>query len=142
MSIVVEVPEQQQEVHGRSLFQRLLIGLCAIVVVLGVINLIVVGLRSLDKPGTPLPRQLLYASSFDSFNEEWSQFDGQMSSKIVDGQLVIAINASRDGAYSVLDHDFSDFDVQAAVKRLATDDEYNEIGLLFRYRDPDNFYIF
>jgi len=113
-----------------------------VIVLLGLTNLAILGIRSLDRPSRPNPGQLLYASTFDAYNEEWSQFEGQMSSEITDGSLVITIGAAGDGAYSVLNHDFSDFDVRVDARRLAANDEYDEIGLLFRYLDVKNYYMF
>ncbi len=130
------------EPQRRSLFVRFAILLLIVIVLLGLANLAIFGIRLLDRPGRPSAGQLLYASTFDAYNEEWTQFEGQMASQMVDGSLVISINAPQDGAFSVLNHDFSDFDVRADAKRLAASDEYNEIGLLFRYLDPKNYYIF
>ncbi len=130
------------EPRSRSGFMRLVIILLIVIVLLGLVNLAIFGLRALDRPGRPSPGQLLYATTFDAYNEEWSQFEGQMSSQIADGSLVINIGASGDGAYSVLNHDFSDFDVRVDAKRLAAQDEYDEIGVLFRYLDVKNYYMF
>ncbi len=126
----------------RSLFARVFIALLVVIALLGLVNLAVYGLKSLDRPPKPATGQLLYASTFDAYNDEWSQFQGQMSSQITDGSLKITINASRDGAFSVLNHDFSDFDMRISATRLAAPDDYNELGVLFRYRDKDNYYIF
>jgi hypothetical protein len=56
--------------------------------------------------------------------------------------LRIHINAPNDGAYSVLNYNFADFDVRVNAKRTASVDPYDEIGILFRYHNPDNYYIF
>jgi hypothetical protein len=136
------VTELSIEPQRRSPFLRLAILLLIVIVLLGLTNLLIIGVRMLDRPGRPSSGQLLYATTFDAYNEEWAQFEGQMSSQIAKGSLVIAIGASRDGAYSWLNHDFSDFDVRVDAKRLAATDEYDEIGLLFRYLDPKNYYMF
>ena len=125
-----------------STFARVFLFLLVIVALLGLVNLALYGLKTLDRPVKAVTGQLLYATTFDSYNDEWSQFQGQMSSQIADGTLKIAINASRDGAFSVLNHDFSNFDVRVNATRLAATDEYNELGVLFRYHDPDNYYMF
>jgi hypothetical protein len=129
------------EPQPRSFFVRLAVFLFIIIVLLGLTNLAILGVKALDRPARPSPGELLYATTFDAYNDEWSQFEGQMQSQIADGSLMISINATRDGAFSVLNHDFSDFDVRADAKRLAANDDYNEIGLLFRYLDPANYYI-
>jgi hypothetical protein len=136
------VTELSIEPQRRSLFLRFSILLLIVIALLGLTNLAIIGIRALDRPGRPNPGQLLYASTFDAYNEEWSQFEGQMSSEIADGSLVIMIGAAGDGAYSVLNHDFSDFDVHVDVRRITANDEYDEIGLLFRYIDVKNYYMF
>jgi hypothetical protein len=133
---------KQLPVRPRSLFWRTFTLILIIVSLFSVVNVVILGIETLDRPGRPAPGELLYASTFDAYNQEWSQFPGQMSSQIVDGSLVIKVDAAQNGAYSVLDHDFSDFDVRIDAKRVAANDPYNEIGLLFRYRDRDNYYMF
>jgi hypothetical protein len=126
----------------RSFFWRTLTLILIIVCVFSAANVVILGIEMLDRPGRPAPGELLYASTFDAYNQEWSQFQGQMSSQIVDGSLVIKVDAVQDGTYSVLNHDFSDFDARVDARRISAEDPYNEIGLLFRYHDRDNYYMF
>jgi hypothetical protein len=126
----------------QSLFTRLLILLIIVIVLLGATNLAMIGVRALDRPAQPQSGQLLYASTFDTYNQEWTQFESQMTAKIADGTLQIAINKSRDGAFSILDHEFADFDLRVNAVRVAVTDEYHEFGVLFRYVDTKNYYIF
>ncbi|MCC7447151.1 MAG: hypothetical protein IT324_07030 [Anaerolineae bacterium] len=125
-----------------SLFRRLILLLLIVIVLLGLSNLAILGIRTLDRPARPAAGELLYATTFDAYNEEWSREIGQMSAQVTDGNLVVSIDARNDGTYSVLNHDFTDFDARIDAKRITANDEYNELGLLFRYRDRDNYYMF
>ena len=133
---------EQTPARQRSFFWRTLTLILIIVSLFSVANVVILGIETLDRPERPVPGELLYASTFDAFNQEWSQFEGQMSSQIVDGSLVIKVDAAQDGTYSVLNHDFSDFDVRVDARRISAEDPYNEIGLMFRYHDRDNYYMF
>jgi hypothetical protein len=126
----------------RSLITWLLMLLIVVVVLLGLVNVGLAGVKAIEQPVSGTTGSLLYATTFDNYANEWSQFDGQMSSKISDGMLHIAINAANDGAYSVLNYNFADFDIRLNAKRVNSGDPYDEIGLLFRYSDPANYYIF
>lgn len=124
------------------LWPRLRLILLALILLLGIANLAIIGLRSLDRPGKPEPGALLYATTFDGNNDDWSMAEGQNSAQIVDGRLVLTVSELKDGVFSTLDYQYSDFDVRVNATRLTFDDEYNEVGLLFRVQSPDNYYIF
>ncbi len=126
----------------RALYWRLIALLLIVIVVLGIANLAILGLRTLDRPGQPAPKALLYASTFDAYNEEWDQFIGQMSAQIANHSLVIKVDTAHDGIYSALNHDFGDFDVRVNARRLVSEDPNASIGLLFRYQDRNDFYMF
>ncbi len=125
----------------RSLFLWLVIILVVLIGALIVANLALRGLVQLDHPEQNASRTLLYASSFDSADQEWSQYQGQTSAQIKDGNLHISIDAANKGVFSVLSYDFGDFDARINVTRVQAADPYNEVGLLFRYRDPQNYYV-
>lgn len=125
-----------------SIWPRLRLLLLVLVLIVGVVNLVIIGLRSLDRPGKPEPGQLLYATTFDANNDDWSLEEGQNASQIVDGKLVLSVSNMKDGLFSILDHQYSDFDVRVNVTRLSFLDEYNEVGLLFRVQSPENYYMF
>lgn len=126
----------------RSLFSWLLILLIVAVVILAVANVGIAGVKAIEQPVSGSTGAILYATTFDNYADEWSQFDGQMSSKIGDGVLRIAINAANDGAFSLLNYNFADFDVRINGTRLSEAEQYDEMGLLFRFHDADNYYIF
>ncbi len=114
----------------------------------------------------PVPRpaagELLYASTFDAFNAEWDIFPGRDSAQVValdtldedvraqagawlEGaalQVQYGSGASEEVIWSVLDRKFSDFDLRVTAQLLAGPEDQNQFGVIFRYRDPDNFYIF
>src|SRR5262249_12482647 len=121
---------------------RLRLLLLIAVLALGGVNLAIIGLQSLDRPGNPEHGALLYATTFDANNEDWSQSDGQNSAEIVDGKLVLSVSNLKEGLFSILDHQYSDFDVRVNATRLSFLDEYNEIGLLVRIQSPENYYMF
>jgi len=110
----------------------------------------------------PAPDELLYASTFDAFNDEWDIFPGRDSAQIValgeldpelaaqavgwlDGavlQVKYGSGASEEVIWSALNRKFSDFDLRVTAQLAEGPDDQNQFGVIFRYRDPDNFYIF
>jgi hypothetical protein len=108
----------------------------------------------------PEPSQLLYATSFDAFNDEWDVYPGRDSAQIVPaGDLVsassavtplsgtvLAINygsgSSDQVVWSTLDRKFSDFDLRVTTQLIAGPVDQNQYGVIFRYRDTQNFYVF
>lgn len=125
-----------------SLFRRLLMLLLIVIVLLGLSNLAILGIKTLDRPPRPAAGELLYATTFDAYNEEWSRATGQMSAQIADGSLIISIDSVNDGLFSVLDRDFTDVDVRVDAKRIMANYPYNELGLLFRFIDLKHYYLF
>lgn len=101
----------------------------------------------------PLPGELLYATTFDAFNEEWDLYTGRDAVQVravpdVDGQpnpaLVVEYGsgAPDEVVWSVLDRKFSDFDLRVTAHLLEGPLDQNQFGVVFRYRDENNFYIF
>jgi len=126
----------------RPILRIIFIFLGAVIVLLGVVILIArLGKSALDYPGKPASGELLYASNFDSYNDEWEQFPGQDNATVADGMLKISVN-STSGVFSRLDHAFSNFDLHVNAIRLAAQDTDNELGVLFRVQDISNYYIF
>jgi hypothetical protein len=152
MSSIENHPDQQFEPpvvpaalpvrRSISLFAWIIIILIVLAAILGIANLGVSGLKAVDQPITGPSGSILYATTFDKNPEEWSRFDGQLSARIDNSALKISVSAVNDGAFSVLNYDFGDFDARMSATRLTADDQYNEIGLLFRYKNPSNYYIF
>ncbi|MBN1967708.1 MAG: hypothetical protein JW910_23835 [Anaerolineae bacterium] len=93
----------------------------------------------------PRPGQLLYVTTFDAFNEDWEQFEGRLAAQVVgEGQnpaLQLTIDNVQDGAFTVAEPVFSDFDLVVEVTQVAGPDN-NGFGVLFRYQDTRNYYVF
>lgn len=84
---------------------------------------------------------LLYAATFDAFNEDWAQYVGRLSSEVVDGALRLSVGETPAGPYSVTSPYFEDFDVRVQA-RAVEGPENNGFGIVFREQDPNNFYYF
>ncbi len=95
----------------------------------------------------PDPGELLFATTFDSFNDEWDIQVGRDSQQITDGengqQLVITYGTLYSGeiVWSTLDRKYNDFDLQVTARRISGPLD-NQYGVIFRYRDEKNFYLF
>jgi hypothetical protein len=113
-----------------------------IIVLLGVFNLIVLLIQALDKPGTPFPGQLLYVTTFDTYNQQWSMSQGQMRTEITNGALHVISDSVNDGLYSALDRVLNDFDLRVDAQWLKAQSDDTQIGVIFRYQDRKNYYVF
>src|SRR5436190_9609457 len=92
-----------------SPFTWVLLVLALLILLLAAGNAVLLAMAALNDPTIKQPSGgLLYATTFDGFPQEWSQFEGQMSARIADGALHINIDAEHDGAYSMLNYDFAD----------------------------------
>ncbi|MBI5959048.1 MAG: hypothetical protein HY866_09955, partial [Chloroflexi bacterium] len=104
----------------------------------------------------PDPGDLLYATSFDDFNDEWDIFPGRDATRIVSGaddqpaapltggQLEILYGSPATNAiiWSTLDRKFNDIDLRVTARLVDGPVDQNQFGVIFRYRDEANFYIF
>lgn len=107
----------------------------------------------------PQPGELLYATSFDAFNDEWDLYPGRDSVQVEvpdggeadvgsglasDMALVIRYGSgvSEQVVWSVLDRKFSDFDLRVTARLLDGPVDQNQYCAAFRYRDERNLYIF
>jgi len=52
------------------------------------------------------------------------------------------MDTASDGIYSPLNYPLADFDVRVVGQHLTGDDPYSEYGVLFRYQDSKNYYMF
>jgi hypothetical protein len=80
------------------------------------------------------PGELLYASAFSGFQDEWELYEGQQSAKIVDEQLELTVSAAQTATWSAARHRFRDFDlsVSATASRGPID---NAFGVVFQVQD-------
>jgi hypothetical protein len=84
---------------------------------------------------------LLFASAFDGFNDDWQQYNGRLSAAIGDGTLQIDNGETGVYAFSIAKPYVANFDLSAEAR--AIDGPLNNgYGVIFRYRDPQNFYMF
>lgn len=108
------------------------------------------------------PGELLYATTFDDFNDEWDLFPGRDSAQVLDmgalasdsplephpalaGQVLVVkygAGASDTVIWSTLDRKFGDFDLRVTARLLEGPIDQNQFGVIFRYRDAQNFYVF
>ena len=101
-------------------------------------------------PAVPVPRagELLYVTTFDAFNEDWQQYEGRLSAQVTtDGQnaaMQITVDDVREGAFTLLDRMFSDFDLIVEARQTAGPEDLNApgFGVIFRHQNNDNFYSF
>ena len=111
----------------------------------------------------PQPGKLLYATSFegDADAAEWDLYEGRDSAQIravelqptpdgapdrleVRGQaLVITYDSpiTNEVVFSALDRKFTDMDLRVTARQLSGPDD-NQFGVVFRYRDHNNYYAF
>ncbi len=91
------------------------------------------------------PGQLLYVSTFDAFNEDWQLYAGELAAQIVDTgidpALQIVVDAPQQGAFTLLDQVFGDFDVIVETTQVGGPDD-NGFGVVFRHQDNNNYYAF
>jgi hypothetical protein len=108
----------------------------------------------------PEPGKMLYATTFDSFNNEWDTYEGRDSALVVPADalelgeageslplagdlLVIGHEApiTFELVFSTLDRKFNDFDLRVTTQQVSGPED-NQYGVLFRYRDLENYYAF
>ncbi|MBX3063044.1 MAG: hypothetical protein KF726_08715 [Anaerolineae bacterium] len=128
----------------RSLWLTFLLLLLIAIIVLLITNGVVMLMRSNDVPTRPTPGALLYATTFDQNNDNWQQEPGQASTQIQNGAMIISIDEVR-SIYSLLNQEFTDLDLRVTVTLLDAPGETgssDEFGVLFRFKDADNYYAF
>jgi hypothetical protein len=121
-----------------------LFGLLIAVLLLIVGNGVIALLRTLDRPSKPESGALLYANDFSAesaSNADWQQEPGQSSTQIADGVMLIAIDEVR-SIYSLFKRDFRDIDAHVNATITAATGDFTEYGMMFRFRDENNYYMF
>jgi hypothetical protein len=91
----------------------------------------------------PAPGELLYTTNFADFNDEWDLPVGKQSAEVVEGELILeSAQEVNSGFYARLDsRRFGDFDLRVRTRQISGDDD-NGYGVVFRWRDFDNYYLF
>jgi len=88
------------------------------------------------------PGQLLYVSAFDDPSaSDWQQYEGRVAAQIADGRVIVSNGVSNNVAFSISEPHFADFDLRAEAQAVSGPLD-NGYGVIFRYRDPENFYLF
>lgn len=87
------------------------------------------------------PGKLLYIATFDGFLEDWELSEGQISAQAVDGKMRIEVGAPNRLPYAPTRIYFSDFDLTVDATPVAGPLN-NGYGVVFRLRDPQNYYMF
>jgi len=92
----------------------------------------------------PDPAMLLYLSDFSDFNDEWDLPKGRQSAEVRDGELILTESTGipESAFYARLDsRRFSDFDLRVRARQVGGADD-NSFGVIFRWRNFDNYYRF
>src|SRR5579859_2039444 len=100
--------------------------------ILGILYLLVSGVKTLVKSGNGAPGTLLYATMFNDPNDpDWYQYQSALSAQINNNTLTLSADQSAPGGvYSPLNYTFADFDVRVDVQQTQMDDTdpYSEYG--------------
>jgi len=87
------------------------------------------------------PGAVLYAATFDAFLDDWDLYEGRLSAQVENGMLVLEAGAENSLPFSAAAPYFGDFDL--TVQAQALDGPLNNgFGVVFRLRDPRNYYLF
>lgn len=87
------------------------------------------------------PGELLYATTFDAFNDDWTQYEGRLSAQVADGVLRLSVSEPVAFPYSAASPHFGNFDIRVQA-RAVEGPENNGYGIIFRQQDADNLYSF
>lgn len=87
------------------------------------------------------PGDVLYASSFDDAGDEWELSESRLSSRIEGGILKIDVGAENSAPFVPTRWAFADFDARVVTAAVGGPQE-NGFGMVFRLRDPQNYYSF
>jgi hypothetical protein len=96
------------------------------------------------------PGEFIYVTTFDDYNDEWDIYTGRNSYEIVtdesgNQQLIFYIDSGQrsDGVFSTLNRKLRNFDLRVTTTQITSDDLHdNRYGVVFRYRDTNNYYGF
>ncbi len=113
---------------------------------------------------SPEPGELLYATTFEADTDlkEWDLYPGRDAAAVVavadlawdgaapgedvlSGQVLEVVHGSPypgEVVWSSLNRKFNDFDLRVTAQQVAGPVDQNQYGVIFRYRDEENFYIF
>jgi len=97
-------------------------------------NLLYAGLVGRPAPLTGRPGDLLYATTFDGFYDEWEVYAGQQSAQIHDGRLELLAGAPQTAAWLAARPHFADFDARLQATASAGPID-NAFGIVFHLQE-------
>lgn len=87
------------------------------------------------------PGTLLYVASFDDTQDDWQIYSGRLDASVDGGVLRIENGQSDSYAFSVAKQHYADLDLRVRAVGAAGPLN-NGYGVVFRYKNPQNFYAF
>lgn len=158
------VVRDQRAEPGTTLYHLMVAGVVlAVLLVIGLgVTLGIVTDELYEWPiDQPDPGELLYATMFDDFNDEWDIFTGRDAAETVpadqlglttgagayhpvDGSaLAVTYSAveSQKVLWSTLNRKFRDMDFRVTTQRVSGPLD-NQLGVMFRYQDEEHFLLF
>jgi hypothetical protein len=87
------------------------------------------------------PGEVLYVATFDAFLDDWDLYEGRLSAQVEDSALIIDVGAVNSRPFSAAASHFGDFDLYVQSQAVAGPVN-NGFGVVFRLRDPRNYYLF
>ncbi len=114
-----------------------------LIVVLTVLNIALAALRLADFSTPVLPGQLMYITTFDAYNSQWSEVrDASAQAVIHNSALNLQFDAPDRSAYATLDRTFGSFDIRLDSTWRSGPMAYGQIGLRYRVQDSGDYYEF
>ncbi len=87
------------------------------------------------------PGALIYVAAFEDYLDEWEPARGRLSAEAVDGVMRVAVDTEDSSVFSPSLMYFSDFDLSVEATAVSGP-VANGAGIVFRLRDPSNYYAF
>lgn len=140
---------RKREIRIFTAFNIVTVLLISSLTVLGLVYAILTDVIELPVQD-PEPNELLFVTNFDNFNDEWDIYPGRNSVEVQEDEngnprIVITVDSGirNDGVFTLINRKFSDFDLRVTATQLqSASDHDNRIGVIFRHRDNDNYYVF
>lgn len=87
------------------------------------------------------PGAVLYAATFDAFLGDWDLYEGRLSAQIENGALALDVGAASSLPFSAAAPYFAAFDLSVQAQAVGGPLN-NGFGVVFRLRDPQNYFLF
>ncbi len=129
----------------RWIVTALLIIAISTLTALGVVHAVLTDAIELPLPDVA-PGELLYLTTFDGYNDEWDEGEivtDETGNQRLEISIDLVTNINEESLFSLLDRKFRDFDMRVTLTQLESDPTHdNEIGVIFRYRSNEEYYLF